>query len=82
MLNDAAAYQAYVQRVVAISPAFHDGPAVATAVRTGAAYEPGSLLRGRVGLRRPGGAARADLRGCRARGRSQRQRPAPADPTG
>jgi hypothetical protein len=46
MLNDAAAFQAYIDRVTAISPAFHDGPAVATALRTGAAYEPGAFLRG------------------------------------
>jgi hypothetical protein len=48
LLADAAAYQAYLQRVTAISPAFTDGPSVAQALRTGAAYEPAAFLRGAV----------------------------------
>jgi len=48
LLADAAAYQAYLQRVTAITPAFTDGASVAQALRTGAAYEPAAFLRGAV----------------------------------
>ncbi len=48
MVADAAAYQAYMQRATSLSPAFHDGPSVAAALRTGAAYEPAALIRGAV----------------------------------
>ncbi|MBS0412632.1 MAG: hypothetical protein JSR86_22135 [Proteobacteria bacterium] len=48
MIADAAAYQAYVQRVTSLSAAFHDGQSVATSLRTGAAYEPAALVRGAV----------------------------------
>ncbi|HEY5107868.1 MAG TPA: hypothetical protein VII73_14050 [Caulobacteraceae bacterium] len=48
LLADASAYQAYLQRVMAISPAFTSGQSVAQALRTGAAYEPAALLRGAV----------------------------------
>jgi hypothetical protein len=46
MLNDAAAYQAYMIRASAISPAFGSGADVAAALRNGAAYEPQALIRG------------------------------------
>ncbi|HEX7760788.1 MAG TPA: hypothetical protein VF459_14880 [Caulobacteraceae bacterium] len=48
MVADAAAYQAYMQRATSLSPAFHDGPTVASSLRTGAAYEPAALVRGSV----------------------------------
>lgn len=50
MLNDAAAYQAYMQRATGISPAFTDGASVAAALRTGASYEPQALIRGAMSL--------------------------------
>jgi hypothetical protein len=44
----ASAYRAYVDRAVAISPGFNDGDSVAQAVKTGASYEPDTLLRGAI----------------------------------
>ncbi|MFO1013873.1 MAG: hypothetical protein U1E50_08920 [Caulobacteraceae bacterium] len=48
LVQQASAYRAYMARASAISPAFTDGGAVATAVRTGASYEPQTFLRGAV----------------------------------
>jgi hypothetical protein len=45
---DAAAYQAYLERVTATSPAFANGGAIALALKDTAAYEPRSLIRGAV----------------------------------
>ena len=45
---DAAAYQAYIERVSAVSPAFSSGAGVADGLRTSAAYEPRALIRGAV----------------------------------
>jgi hypothetical protein len=48
MLDDAAAYQAYLHRMAAISPAFTDGTQVASALATGSAYDPKALVRGAI----------------------------------
>ena len=48
VIEQAAAYRAYINRAAAISPAFGSGGEVAEAVRTGAAYEPQQLLRGAI----------------------------------
>ncbi len=48
LIQQASAYRAYMARASAISPAFTDGGSVANAVRTGAAYEPQTFLRGAV----------------------------------
>lgn len=45
---DAAAYQAYVERAGAVSPAFSSGAGVADGLRTAAAYEPRALIRDAV----------------------------------
>jgi hypothetical protein len=47
-LAEAAAFQAYMERVDATSPAFRDGPSIALALRNDAAYEPNALIRGAV----------------------------------
>jgi hypothetical protein len=44
----AAAYQGYMHRAASISPAFTDGPGVASALRVGSAYEPTQLIRGEI----------------------------------
>ncbi|HWA62829.1 MAG TPA: hypothetical protein VG939_15715 [Caulobacteraceae bacterium] len=46
LIADAAAYQAYLQRVTAVSPAFVDGAGVAASLRVGSGYEPAALVRG------------------------------------
>jgi len=48
LLSDAAAYEAYLNRVTGTSPAFSDGTQVAAALKAGAAYEPRSLVRGAI----------------------------------
>jgi hypothetical protein len=48
LVEQASAYRAYMARAAAISPGFANGQDVAAAVRTGAAYQPGQLLRGAV----------------------------------
>ncbi|HXV00154.1 MAG TPA: hypothetical protein VG166_06630 [Caulobacteraceae bacterium] len=47
-LADAAAYQAYLERVQATSPAFTSGASVALALRNATAFEPHALIRGAV----------------------------------
>ena len=49
VIEQAAAYRAYVDKATAISPAFASGGDVAGAVRVGASYEPNQLLRGAIG---------------------------------
>lgn len=44
----ASAYRLYMDRATAIAPGFTDGASVATAVRTGAAYEPVQFLSGAI----------------------------------
>ena len=48
IIEQAAAYRRYMDRAIAITPAFVDGPAVADALRTGAAYSPLQLQRGAI----------------------------------
>jgi hypothetical protein len=48
LIGDAAAYQAYLERVTATSPGFTSGMAVSEALRTAAAYEPRAFIRGAV----------------------------------
>ena len=48
LLADASAYQSYLRRVMAISPAFTSGASVAQALSIGASYEPAAFLRGAV----------------------------------
>ena len=48
LLDQAAAYRAYIDRASAISPAFADGASVAQSLRNGEAYEPNQLLRGEI----------------------------------
>jgi len=48
VVEQAAAYRAYVTRASAISPAFSGADDVAQSLKTGAAYEPGQLLRGAI----------------------------------
>ena len=48
LVEQASAYRAYVGRAGAISPGFTSGSDVAQGLKTGAAYEPGQLLRGAI----------------------------------
>jgi hypothetical protein len=48
LLSDAAAYEAYLDRVTATSPGFTSGASVAQALRDGAAYEPRAFIRGAI----------------------------------
>ncbi|MDB5461871.1 MAG: hypothetical protein JWP23_260 [Phenylobacterium sp.] len=48
VVEQAAAYRAYVTRASAISPAFSGADDVAQSLKTGASYEPGHLLRGAI----------------------------------
>ena len=48
VIEQASAYRAYVTHAAAISPGFAEAGDVSRAVRTGAAYEPGQLLRGAI----------------------------------
>jgi hypothetical protein len=48
VVEQASAYRAYVTRASGISPGFTSGSDVAQGLRTGAAYEPGQLLRGAI----------------------------------
>ena len=48
LLADAAAFEAYLERVQATSPAFTSGQAVSTALKDATAYEPHALIRGAV----------------------------------
>src|SRR5437879_5249369 len=48
VVEQAAAYRAYVTRASAISAAFSGGDEVAQGLKTGASYEPGQLLRGAI----------------------------------
>lgn len=48
VVEQAAAYRAYVTRASAIAPTFSGGEEVAQGLKTGAAYEPGQLLRGAI----------------------------------
>jgi hypothetical protein len=47
-LADAAAFEAYMERVGATSPAFTDGQSVAHALKDAGAYEPDDMVRGAV----------------------------------
>ncbi len=47
-LADAAAFEAYLERVDATSPAFTNGQSVSVALRGATAYEPHALIRGAV----------------------------------
>lgn len=46
LIEQASAYRYYMDRTMAISPAFADGDSIANGVRTGAAYEPKQFQRG------------------------------------
>lgn len=46
LIEMASAYRNYMVRAAGVSPTFADGDAVAGALRLGAAYEPGQLVRG------------------------------------
>jgi len=48
LLSDAAAYEAYLDKVTATSPGFTSGASVAQALRDGAAYEPRAFIRGAI----------------------------------
>lgn len=48
VVEQASAYRAYVTRASTISPGFTGGSDVAEGLKTGAAYEPGQLLRGAI----------------------------------
>jgi len=48
VIEQASAYRAYVTRASTISPGFTSGSDVAQGLKTGAAYEPGQLLRGAI----------------------------------
>ncbi len=46
LIQEAAAYSAYMTRTTAISPGFTDGASVARSLATGVAYEPNAMVRG------------------------------------
>ena len=48
LVQDAAAYQAYMTKVAAITPGFKSGDDVAASLKTGDSYDPGQLLRGSI----------------------------------
>lgn len=48
LVAEAAAYQAYLERVSATSPAFTSGLGVSHALKDAVAYEPKALIRGAV----------------------------------
>lgn len=48
VIQEAAAYSAYMSRTAAISPVFGDGPSIARSLNLGAAYEPDHLVRGAI----------------------------------
>jgi hypothetical protein len=48
VVEQASAYRAYIAHASAISPGFTGGNDVAQGLKTGAAYEPGQLLRGAI----------------------------------
>jgi len=48
LLAEAAAYQAYLERVTTTSPAFTSGEGIARALKDATAYEPKALVRGAV----------------------------------
>jgi hypothetical protein len=48
LIELASAYRFYMVRATAITPAFADGEGVAKALREGASYEPGQLVRGAI----------------------------------
>jgi hypothetical protein len=48
LVEAASAYRGYIIRAQAISPAFADGAAVAQALKAGAGYEPGQMVRGAI----------------------------------
>ena len=48
LIEMASAYRHYVNNTTAIAPAFVDGDAVATSLRTGATYEPQQLAKGAI----------------------------------
>nr|MEA2797114.1 hypothetical protein [Phenylobacterium sp.] len=48
VVEQAAAYRAYVTRASTISPNFSGGDDIAQSLKTGEAYEPGQLLRGAI----------------------------------
>jgi hypothetical protein len=48
VIEQAAAYRAYVARASTISPNFSGGEDIAQSLKTGEAYEPGQLLRGAI----------------------------------
>ena len=48
LIGDAAAYQAFIERVGGASPAFSSGAGVADALKTSAAFEPRALVKGAI----------------------------------
>ncbi len=48
LIQDAAAYQAYMAKVAAITPDFKSGDDVAASLKTGDSYDPQQLLRGSI----------------------------------
>jgi len=48
LIQDAAAYQAYMARVTAITPEFKSGDDVARSLKSGDSYDPQQLLRGSI----------------------------------
>jgi hypothetical protein len=48
LVEQAAAYRAYMTKSATISPAFENGASIAESLRTGVAYEPEQFLRGAV----------------------------------
>lgn len=48
VVQEAAAYSAYMSRAASISPEFVDGPSIARSLGVGAAYEPDHLVRGAI----------------------------------
>ncbi|MBS0334290.1 MAG: hypothetical protein JSS35_16095 [Proteobacteria bacterium] len=48
VIEQAAAYRAYVAHASALSPSFTDGDSVAQSLKTGEAYEPAALQRGAI----------------------------------
>ena len=48
LIEQAAAYRYYMNRVMTITPNFQDGAAIARSIEVGAAYEPKQMLRGAI----------------------------------
>lgn len=48
LIEQASAYRLYMNRALALSPAFSDGQGIASALQAGEAYEPSQLLKGAI----------------------------------